>query len=443
MDTPTWYKVSQKQLDFREFLERYNDPLIFTEKYVLPIFIFSCLQEHEPYVSEKHILMHLLNDKTLSERALKYVYLYWIFSKKSEENLLENTSLPTTLSSYKFALPSDFSETYIYNWIQSILESFFSLSLLKQTLKIYSKGNMEELVKILEYVENLKNKNFILFNNSIPKSYSLYQEHCILLDIKKFLNGESFPEILHSFRDDVMFFQNITYMYFPRILKTLDTYRTFNSSEIDIISNAHQKIRENGDIDFLFSYINLFLKSFGNDTILSKQLLNYLNVSKHDDYLRTNIFMKALDPSFRRYYIPQILPISDKQLAEFIKNVKENGFEETIKPYILFNKKLLEEQMKLINSKVINEETITTQTSIYLYSPLNLVFVPDNDKYYVFLNSEIDNLRKDKKNPYTRSILPEYIFKMPTCYEPSQSLEQSWSNILKRNVDLKHVLSGT
>ena len=81
MEVPLWYKVAQSQLGFKEFLDRYND-VLFQEKDTLPVFVLSCLKHDDPYVAGKHVLSHLINGEIVSERALRYFYLYWVFVGK-------------------------------------------------------------------------------------------------------------------------------------------------------------------------------------------------------------------------------------------------------------------------------------------------------------------------------------------------------------------------
>lgn len=437
MEPPFWYKVAQMQLGFKEFLDRYNNNNLFQEKETLPIFIFACLNHMEPYVAERHILGHFINERNVSDRSLQYFYLYWIFAGNyGDDTLIADSPIGGTMSSFRLKFPVDFAADYLMNWIAIILRSFFCVGPLIQSERKYTKRNFDLLSKIIAYAEQLNEERFIVANKTVPYINELMQAHETLVEIKQFLSGKIYPNILYSYRQDRRFVSSVIEQYWPVVLKTLDKYRSFDDWELNAIRESHQKLYEMGDVDFLFYYIDLFKRSFGEDHSLSMELDRYVKTSKENDRLRVEQYLRKINPNERRRYLPQYFPVSDTQVENFAKEVERNGFETAIYPYMQRVKTHITMDLQNTGAELLNPEFFSSQTSIYLYSPTEYILVPDGKNYYVFLLNELHHLKNDRKNPYNRADLPDYIFLGLQILCESKNLEELWSSILRRKVEL-------
>jgi len=440
MDTPLWYKVAQRQLGLKEFFDRYNDDL-FSEKDTLPIFLLVILGDFDPYLLNTHILHHFVNGRIVTERALRYFYLYWaIAGSYANDLIVSDTPALGYMSKMRLQFPSDFNSSYVADWIAIILRSFFQLGPIIPSIREYNRNDTDQLVETLHYSERLIEERFTIMCRTIPHMYELAQVHALLMEIKQFLCGEIFPRVLYPYRKDRIFVKSVIYHYWPTILKGLDNYESFDEWEINAISEAHQKLYEIGDVNFLFCYIDMFQKLFGEDHPLSQQLNEYLKPSRENDRLRVEQYLQKLDPNERKKYLPQYLPVSDVQVELFSKEVETCGFEMAIKPYILGIKRNIETQVEAIGAKIYNTKCFHTQTSIYLYPPSEYVFFPSGKDYFVFLTGELSHLCKKKKNPYNSEDLPEYLFTNLQTPQENRSLEEIWSSILRREVNLEFLL---
>lgn len=439
METPLWYKVTQGLFGYKEFLDRNNK--LTNDGEIMSLFILICLKRKDPYVSEKHILTYFINDGFVTEKSLRYFYLYWIFmGNYGNELLISNTPIVGRMSLYNLTLPMDFNSDYISDWMTAILHYFFDIGPITCSKEKYIKGNYTHLNNILNYTRQLYDTKLAIPNKTTCNMYKLFNAHKSLIEVRNFLCGGIYPTILHPYRRDRDFVLSVIYQYWPNILKTLDNYQPFDEWEINELQKAHRELYECGDIDFLFYYIQLFNASFGYDHILSKQLWEYIKPSKENDRLHAGKFLYKLNPYERQRYIPQYFPVSDTQVGDFIKEVGLNGFEVAIRPYILRIKNQIESELISVGAELCNTTFFSTQVDIYLYSPCEYIFLPINKTYFVFLISELHHLSKEKKNPYNRDILPDYIFNNLIVYRESESLEEAWSAILRREINLKPIL---
>src|SRR5579885_1125954 len=127
MSSPLWYQVSIQNLSFKEFLDRFDDKQ-FQEHDVLPIFMLSVLYNHDPYVNGIHILNLLMKNTSITDRALKYVYVYWSIKKDfGNATILAGSSIGGTFQNINIQLHPNFTCEYIYDWIGIILKSFFNI----------------------------------------------------------------------------------------------------------------------------------------------------------------------------------------------------------------------------------------------------------------------------------------------------------------------------
>ena len=437
--TPLWYQVYHRHFSFKEFLDRFNDKE-FQERDVLPIFVLSVLYGHDPYVNGMHILHALMGDKGITERALKYFYLYWSIGKGfSDDFLLAGNPIGGTFRKINIRLPSSFTSEFIYDWMAIVLRAFFNIPCFIPNETYYQRGNMKALAISLKYAEKAQEDRFEIQDKTTEKIYKLALAHSYLTELMQFFQSGIFPQILRPYRRDRTFFRSLVRCFWPPLLKAVQNDVSLSEEEMVIIEAEHRNLYEAGDIDFFIHYIETFAKTFGKDHPLVIQLHKYLEPSNENDRLRAEQYLKLQNPIQRRKYIPQYLPVTDLQLTYFINQIKEHGIIHAVKPYILNNKRIIEQQLELSGCELANDSIISTQCSIFIYSIDQLVLHTEGNKLYVFLPEELSKFA-EKENPFNRQSLPDYLFAISFQDLKSESLEEVWSKILRHGVDFQSVL---
>src|SRR3990172_4343174 len=223
MNVPLWYQVESRQIDLNEFLNRYNHPEIYHEKEVLPIFLSLLLRQRNLYIDKgHHILFEFFSDRGITDRALKYIYIYqaWGYHLGKEELISGQPELGT-FQKYNFSLPEEFDHDYLIQWIVSMVKSMLSLRIVGPTIHPYIPGSFDQLSQALCYRELLKARNMILAEPTIEKLFRLSQADQALTQLKGFFEGTSCPDYLRICRDDPAYFRTITQQYCPVVLKSL------------------------------------------------------------------------------------------------------------------------------------------------------------------------------------------------------------------------------
>jgi hypothetical protein len=427
MSVPLWYQVYHKQLSFKEFLDRFNDRQ-FQEREVLPIFVLSVLYEHDPYIKGSHILNYLMYDNSVTERSIKYFYLYWAIGKGFSDDLrLAGCPFEGTFRSVNITLNIGFTSDYLNDWIGIILRAFFGIS-------IFLPENVErtDLTKALKYSKKIQDGRFVFPEKTTEKMYKLSIAHDNMIELIQVFKSGPYPNVLKPYRKNLDTFKNIVLLFAPSILFN---EIPFSHAEWDIINVEHKRLYESGDIDFFLYYIEEFIKVFGRDHKLSIQLQKYIEPSYEIDRLRTEILLIKLNPIERQKYIPQKFGVTDSQLNKFFDHIKREGIVSALSPYILNNKKIVDVQLN--GCELANDVITSTQYSIYLYPLEKLIFyTEEDDKVYVFLPEEL--LRFDKKeNPYNRKPLPGHLYINLCEDEKTENLEEMWTKILRHTVSFE------
>jgi hypothetical protein len=434
MDPPLWYQVAQRKLSFREFEERFNDSL-FHEEETLPILVLSALYNHDPYVSDIHVLQKMITGPRMSDRALRAIYLYWVLGKPfRSDSVLNGNGLGGTFQGIRIALPNDFDDDYLYNWLSIILRCFFVLGPLHRSDGSYQPGNLTHLKKGLAYIEEASSNSFEITSKTMGKAYRLSIAHDMLKEVRGFFLGKSFPQVIRPYRKSRRFVESAVALYWPTILKGLEIEAPFEDWEIEVIRQAHEKLHLSGDLEFYFYYTEKIEQIFGKDHPITISLKTKVEPTPENEARQIKSHLGRLDPYERKKFFLQKLMVSDRQLNEFIESVKSSSFEKAIRPYLLANKKRIDEEISLTGGQIANTETLATQTSIYFYSPDDLIFYSDQQKVYIFLKEELEQFR-DKQNPYDRQPLPEKLFEQAKTKTTVDSIDELWQRILRRRVE--------
>lgn len=434
--SPLWYQVHSHQLSFKEFLDRFNDKQ-FQEREVIPIFLLSAIYNHDPYIDKIHVLRTLIGESGIPERSLKYFYLYWSIGRKFGDDLiLEGSSSAGKFRSINIRLPG-FSADYLYDWIGIILRSFFGISVFIPNEIIYQRSDMKALTTALKYAEKAQEDRFEIQDKNTEKMYKLAIAHNILTELLQFFKSGIYPSVLFSYRQDSGVFKKIVALFSPIMLKAISP---FTEEEQQIIEKEHHNLYDTGDIDFFLYYIDEFIRIFGKDHQISVKLQKYLEPSNESDRLKSEQFLKTQNPIQRQYYLPQYFPLIDSQLERFVQRVKSEGIVAALKPYILNNKKRIEEELELSGCDLANPDITLSQCSIYLYSVGSLIFHIEDNKLYVFLPEELWKF-EEKKNPYTRKPLPDYLYSEMFKDRKTENLEEIWTKILRHTIDLQQIVN--
>jgi hypothetical protein len=432
LSPPLWYQVCKKQFSFKEFLDRYHDTE-FQECDVLPIFILSVLYNHDPYIKGVHIIHTLMQGKGISERALKYIYLYWTISKGFGDDLiLDGTNLGGNFRKYMIKFPANFSEDYIYDWIGIILKSFFNILIYIPNMN-YCTTNKEILIKALKYSGKAHDDRFSHPFKSTEKFYKLAIAHDSMNELVQFFKSGSYPFILNPYRKNRNFFRTLVTCFSPTMLKSA---APFSSEELLIIEEEHKNLYDKGDVDFFIHYIESFSNIFEPDHPLTIQIKKYINPSAENDRIRIEHFLRSKNPMERSLYFLQYFPVTDMQLNRFIDHVKREGVVNALKPYIMNNKYKIEQELFISGCELASDVIISTQHSIFLYSTDQLIFHAEDNKIYIFLPEELNKF-EERKNPYNRKPLPEYLYLELYEDHKTDNLEELWTKILRHTIDLQ------
>lgn len=441
MNTPLWYQVYNHELSFKEFLDRYNDRK-FQERDVLPIFVLSVIYNHDPYIGGIHVLNILMGDRGITERALKYFYLYWAVGKGfSNDTMLAGNDHGGTFRQINIRLPIDFSAEYIFDWIRTMLMGCFNDNTIIPVRIMYERGNNEILMKSLEYGEKALKDRFEIQAITIEKTYKLGVAHSILVEIIQFLRSGTYPGLLKYYRNNIVFFRNVVASFCPVALKSMDNESPLTEEEIRVVDEEHQRLYETLNINFFIYYIKSLTEIFDKEHIIIQVIEKYFKPSKENDKLKAGAFLKSLDPDQRRTYIPQYLPVTDVQLSEFVRCIQKEGVVTALTPYILNNKKLIQDQLRFSGCELVNDTIIGTHCSVFLYTIDQLILHIEGNKLHIFLPEELSKF-PGRENPFNRQILPDYLF--ATSFEGyiTENLEEIWSKIVRHAVDLQSIING-
>jgi hypothetical protein len=438
--TPLWYQIYQRQLSYKEFLDRFNDKQ-FQERDVIPIFLLSAIHGHDQYVNGMHILHELMGEKGITERALKYFYIYWSIGKGfSDDLIIAGNPIGGTFRKINIRLHNSFTAEYLYDWMGIIVRAFFNIPVFVPNDGVYERGDFRALMMSLKYAEKAKEDQFEIQDKTAEKLYKLSLAHTALTELIQFFQIGTFPQILKPYRKDKIFFRSVVGCFSPLLLKGMNAEMLFSDEEVKIIHEEHRHLYEAGDIEFFIYYLETFVKTFDRDHPLVIELQKYLEPSKESDRLRTEQYLKKCNSIVRRNFIPQYFPISEVQLHKFIQDIQENGVINALKPYILNNKRFIQQQLELSGCELANDTILTTQCSIYLYPIDKLIFYADGKTIYVFLPEELSKFI-NKENPYNRQILPDYLFTVSFHNHISENFEEIWSKILRYKIDLQSILN--
>jgi hypothetical protein len=163
------------------------------------------------------------------------------------------------------------------------------------------------------------------------------------------------------------------------------------------------------------------------------QLKKYIEPSNESDRIKAQQFLKNLNPFQRRRHLPQFFPVIDIQIEKFLDHIRREGIIEALKPYITYNEKKIQEEIEFLKCQLVNDTIISTQNSIFLYSMRDLVFHIEDNRLYVFLPEELWKFDR-RENPYNRELLPDYLYKKEFQDYKTESIEETWTRILRRNL---------
>jgi len=434
METPLWYKTHIRDLSYSEFYDR-NTDISFNTKETLPIFVLATIYNHSRYVNKDHVLRFFISENKITADELKYFYLISSLGGSFCKDAINNET-PQLGDFNNMEISTDINFKYILEWINTILNCFFPLGPLKIDVKPYEICDVEVLQSTLKYAEEIHMSRFNILDKNIDKLYKLMQAHNYLISIKDFLNGSKYPSILKPYRNNIKFIKSIIDNYWPQLLNLLNNEKEFTTQELAYIRQANDKLYKEGDIDFYVYYVDLFVKIFGDDHIISKELLKFNEASTTRDALLIKSMLTKMNPEQRIYYFPQTIPVTYDQIHEFIEQVSKVGFEDAFIPYINISKELFIKQITGLKGKLVNNISYSTQDNIFIYPVWEFVIFKDQKDVYIFLRSEMTHLSKTKKNPFTNKDLPNYFLQNIPNITESKTYNDIWSNIIRRKVDM-------
>lgn len=438
-ELPLWYQVAQHQLSFTHFDQRFDDAS-FKETQIFPILALAAVYQHHPYVLGDHIIKRLLLAQPLNDRAFFSLYLYWIMHGSFKtESILEDISAWGTFERMNFEAPDNFDYEYIHQWINVLLRAFFKMGPITKPILKYKPRNWQQLTLALDYASELDQETIYINHKTISKYYGLSVMHNHLKELRACFLGQQYPTLLKPYRHDYNFFKNVVYTYWPAVLYTLQLEAAFSSEELQIVSQAHADLYAQGDFEFITHYIEKFLQVFGSDHALAQQLQKYLTPSNQTDAHRAYKFLRELTPTQRGYYFGGLILISHETLQNFTEHIQKESFENAFTTYLQINKDRMNFEFKSMAHTLCNELIMTTQVPYYCYNLADLIFHTENQYLYIFLPEELNQLT-ERKNPYTREILPSNLFEKAASTNKTNSLEDLWEHILRRKVDLSALL---
>ena len=422
MEIPLWYKVARRELSYSHFEERFHSH-VFSDKENVRLFIWSTLFNHSPYVEGAHIICRLASGTEVDQKVLNYVYLYTVFSKNSETDMIvEGTN--RRLSQLQFLVPPHF-EVLLKDLLILVLRSFFNLGLIQLPLEIYEPGNQGHLKKVLEYLE-IHGSRYCIQNKTAASLYQIAQLHDMLVQFRNFLQGYSYPDYLKVYRRDVSFYRDIMKNHSPDLISGLLKGGPIEGEELEFLQSEQEQLCERGNIEFLFHYIEMMKAIFDNSSFTER-----LTRKTSSDQELANKVLRVLSSSQRAKYLLQSAPVSERQLDKFLHEIAEHGIEAVLKARIEMNKHRFEAEIKQTGSKLASE-MILIHESIYLYRPEDFIWHTEGDMLFLFLFNEI--IKLEGQNPYTKVELPDY--SKLGLGRTSDSIETLWTDLLRRKIEL-------
>lgn len=434
MNKPFWYRIYSRELSTEKVFSDNN-----LNKEHLITFILHIIYEHDIYMEDgSHILLKLLQEDVSDVEF--YMYLYWVLGRDwKKEKISREVPQLGKFGKHNVKMSKDFDTEYVNDRIVSLLKKFFSVGALCLPLtKFNSKKHTGEAC---DYGIKIIQQSIQLPSVEPKKIFLLKQSHQHVTELSDFFQGKCIPSYLKSHRKNFMFVKSVIYQYWPSVLKTLVQESPLSSKEMDVLREAHQLLYEKGDIGFFNEYVDLMKKFFPSHKIL-EDLESLLSADPKRDIELLSKHFEQLSPKQRLGYFPSMVPVSDYGLDKFMDNVGKKGFEQSFVDLIINLKNHVISDMEQFGGQIINQETISTGESIWIYPYNQLIFHSEADKCFVFMKSELPQLKKDGTNPYTRTKLPENLF-VQECEkeEICGNYEEIWSDVLRRRVNLEELVS--
>ncbi len=468
METPLWYRVKTHELSFDDYLQAGgNENMV--ERYL--IYFFSCLFQHDKYVSSSsgsfHIIQLILNMKRnqagisfqISSTTLP-IYLYILFYGSYFTDPVSIQIPDQFVGPQQLTLGSYFTEEYLRNWLNLLLGGLFEIGpvvppghpmnsvtpLLCETSDELQSNGVTELIcgikRACEYLIFTETNGLMIKSKSVPLLNSLKSVHDQIVETIQFFRGTgSLPTCLVPYRSDKRFFRSIVRQFWPGILKPL---LPFSTEEEEVIRSEHDLLYKTGEITFLFHYIKEFTKVFGLEAGLTRELRERIAPSPKNDSLFLLNELGHRSPRERAELFLAPFPITDASLKSIAEEVKTKGFEAVLGEYINMYRTKLKKDFEHQNYELINEEFISNSESIYLtcYRDLLFHFVDQEGsktKVYAFRPEEIlefSDTGSQRFNPFTREPLPDDVFSMAKQKKRSRSIPEIWSRLLRREIIL-------
>lgn len=418
MEDPIWFKVKHRELSYSSSLDISLD-----SKWQELIFLLATLGNHHPYLDDVHILKKMVELKQIEN----FFYIYILIKPNfSEESLFENLSSLGTLNSWTLTFE---------DFLTSIKKIYWSLlaplNLGPVNLKpgAFFNRDLDQLVQILNTDNELTKFKIIIQRKSQKKIWKSKTWHEAVKELIDFYKGVKFPSSLMEYRKNPEFFKNIVYQWWPDLLATL---APFSKEEENIIKEAHEFLAEKGSINFVKEYIKIFNWKIGGE--LAEQIIKLTYSSPEKDEIRLiNHFDK--NPSDILYAGFQV-KLPKTGIQKFVTDVKQYGFELVLIKNLERLWQPILAEINNINGKIQNIDLLATSEPFWYYLPKDILIHEEDGNYYFFLKSEIESFPIIDGmicNPFTRAKICQVgTFKI----EASQSLEEFWSKILRRSIDL-------
>ena len=440
METPFWYLVKNHKIGFKEFfatsLNTTLNPDTDQKKYTL--FFLSCLFNHEKYLDSLHIVQILFNSRINNTHQLSLIfclYFYILFhGSYTNEPTSEYDSV--LIQKRKISLQEHFNSAMLSQWINLILTYCFDIGVIEFES---DKNETTQIEMASKYALFLQEHYMEIKNKTVHKLYDLQEKHNNLSSLIDFFSGVSFPNFLASYRHDKYFFASVVAKFWPRVLYTLHLHSAFTETEIAFLLKQHEYLHLQGNIEFMFDYIEEFIKIFGKQHLLAIQLQTFIQPNPGNDALFANSYLMKISEKDRQIYFYQNLPVSNFQLEILMKEIREEGFEKMFRRcadrFILRYK----EDLALQGYSLVND-TFLNSISIFLYEPIHWHLYVDSKaegRYiYIFLTDELEHLRTSQKNPYTNNPLVNFPIPEMRSILKANSIISLWENILRRKIEL-------
>ncbi len=452
LQVPFWYQVKNRKFSYKDVFAQSLNNVSYKyydqNKYVL--FFLCCLFNHNKYIDSIHIIQLIIDAKRDNTHQLSSILCLYFFILFNGTYIGENiTDYETyTIGKHTIILQEQFDVDLFTQWMHLILTFFFDIGPLNLDFNCSSTSNTTSssgtsnnnqmaILKAIEYNRFLDNQGFDLKNKTVNKFHNLQIQHENMLQLVDFYQGKSFPKILLSYRDDVKFFTSVVYNFWPKVLFTLQKEKQFNENEIVILRKAHSELCTRSDCDFLFDYIEEFVKVFGKEYILSIELLESIKPSPEQDAMYASNFLKKLTEKDRKKYLYQKFPVSEIQVDRFVQEIKKEGFEKVFKKLINQFTTRYKEDLKEQGYELINNNFFSNTENIFLYDLSDCYMHIEENNVYIFLPEEISYIQKKKLNPFTNWKIDLKIQEKKTeSLKESVSIVKSWEIILRREITL-------